>query len=516
MNRLWGFAPTLVRAQAARSSKIIGTMGPACTDAETFGRMVEAGLDIARLNFSHGSHDDKLKTIELIREVERQKGRPIAILMDLCGPKVRTTKLKDPMKPIILTKGSLVTLESSATVSCDGDVIGTIFEDLYKDLKPGHRVMLSDGKFTLKVESVNGRSIRCRVVHGGKLQGSQGINVPDAVLSTRSVTAKDLVDLNFGLRHGCDMVAVSFVQSAADIHYVKQKMTEHYASTFAVNSIGGKRELLPVISKIEVPQAVVDIDSILEASECIMVARGDLGVELPSHVVPIIQKKLVGKCNGVGKPVIVATQMLESMINSPTPTRAEVSDVSNAIFDGADACMLSGETSVGQYPVESVEMMARIAEMVSENYEIDRTIGAQAGAGYTNCPDTAVAQGAARMSEGIGATAVVVTTRSGATARKISAIRPRMPIVAITVTKEITRQLLLCRGVLPVCSSIVVTEMLQLNQLVHEACLSSSLCKEGDKVVVTGGHPLSKALVNTNFVKVMTLGAEEISHGPNA
>jgi pyruvate kinase len=370
------------------------------------------------------------------------------------------------------------------------------------------RVLLSDGTMELRVERVEGMYVSCRVIYGGTLKGSQGINIPDAVISARSVTEKDVSDLLFGLDAGVDMVAISFVQNENDVKFVRSKMAEHF------HTRKWSKHLLPIISKIEVPEALRNINSILAASDAIMVARGDLGVELPSFEVPIAQKRLVMQANRAGKPVIVATQMLESMIHSAVPTRAEVSDVSNAIFDGADACMLSGETSVGKFPVLTVQMMSQIASTVAKNKEVDSSILSQ-DVGRSEergeNPGRAVAQAAVRMAEGLGAKAIVVPSKGGTTAHMVSACRPTMPIVALALSEDVARQLLLCYGVLPCMTDETCATMKELSALVNEAVLRSGLCVEGDKVVLTGSHPVDSKVINgTNFVKVMQVGQAEV------
>ena len=333
-------------------TKIICTIGPSSGNPATVKRLMEAGMDVARLNFSHGTHENHLANINMIRQAAKELGCHTAILADLQGPKIRVSKLPDS-KPITLIDGAEVTMTTRE--NCFGpDIIPTIYKNLPRDVKAGSTILLDDGLLELKVIEVKSETdILCRVAKGGLLKEKKGINLPDASVSAPPVTEKDFEDLEFALNNGVDYVALSFVRHASDIENVKRFIHKKSMNT-------------PVVAKIERPEAVINIDSIIKAADAIMVARGDMGVELAPEKVPRIQKSIIHKCNLEGKPVIVATQMLESMISNPRPTRAEASDIANAILDGTDAIMLSGETASGSYPVESVKMMSAIAREVEQ------------------------------------------------------------------------------------------------------------------------------------------------------
>lgn len=504
MSSLWGLVPRFARQQVQRSTKLVATLGPASSSPAVFNKIIDAGVDVVRLNFSHGSHAEHLESIKLVRTAEHAAGRPIGILMDLCGPKIRTTPLAPEMegRPIRLDRGASLTIVSRDDVPSAPGIIGSIYHNLAKDVRVGHRILLSDGLMELSVDSIDGDTLRCTVKHGGMLKGSQGINVPDSIVTAESVTAKDLADLAFGLKHDVDIVAVSFVKNAQDIRAVRRAMQE----TGVVR---------PIVAKIELPEAIKNINSILEETDGVMVARGDLGVELEAEDVPIAQKQIVLAANKEAKPVIVATQMLESMITNPRPTRAEVSDVSNAMFDGADAVMLSGETSVGAFPADSLAMMSRIACSTERNRGVDHSMVVQAMSQEQATgtlvaqPSRAVARGAVAMAETLGARALIAITRSGLSARLLSACRPSMPVIAITMDKTVCRQLLLSHGVLPCLHPTQLTTLKDFEALVKDACATAGVAGAGDAVVLTGGLPMSAPFMPTNFVKVLHIGEKE-------
>ncbi|HTM40428.1 MAG TPA: pyruvate kinase, partial [Terriglobales bacterium] len=332
-------------AVAERRAKIICTLGPSSNSEAMIRELLCAGMDVARLNFSHGTHEEHARVIERVRRAAEKEDRTVCILQDLQGPKMRTGRLKY-RTPVALKTGSRVTI-TPRDVPGTTSVISTTFQDLAREVNTGSRILLSDGLIELRVKAIRNDDVECEVVNGGLLAEHQGINLPGAVLSVPSLTPKDYKDLEFGLEHGVDVVAVSFIRCAEDVRRVKRL-------------IGERKSDVPVIAKLEKPQAVDDLDNILEAADGVMVARGDLGVEMPPETVPIIQKNVIRRAADFRKPVITATQMLESMIDNPRPTRAEASDVANAVFDGTDAVMLSGETASGRYPVEAVTIMARI------------------------------------------------------------------------------------------------------------------------------------------------------------
>ncbi len=337
---------------AIRRAKIVCTLGPSSNTEAMIRDLLRCGMDVARLNFSHGTHEEHARVIERLRKVAKAERRTICILQDLQGPKMRTGRLKDRM-PVMLKAGTHVTI-TTRDVLGTSDLIATSFQALPNEVEAGSRILLSDGKLSLKVRTVKGTEIECEVVDGGLLAEHQGINLPGAVTSVPSLTDKDLKDLKFGVKHKVDLIAVSFVRSAADVSEVKRL-------------IGLQKSDIPVIAKLEKPQAIDNLEEILEVADGVMVARGDLGVEMPPEKVPVIQKHVIRRAQVWRKPVITATQMLESMIQNPRPTRAEASDVANAIFDGTDAVMLSGETASGKYPREAVNMMARIVVETESN-----------------------------------------------------------------------------------------------------------------------------------------------------
>eukprot|EP01102_Stenamoeba_stenopodia_P015446 TRINITY_DN5262_c0_g1_i3.p1 TRINITY_DN5262_c0_g1~~TRINITY_DN5262_c0_g1_i3.p1 ORF type:complete len:520 (+),score=86.98 TRINITY_DN5262_c0_g1_i3:155-1714(+) len=465
-----------------RSAKMVATLGPASSNPEVFRAMVKAGVDVVRLNFSHGTHEMHKKKIKLIRAVSEEMKRPVAILQDLCGPKIRTSPLFNDI-PIQLTSGQLVSIiatldpselwgsfakaESSLRhhylynprTGAGGNTslvhdphprIGTTYQTLHQDVKSGDTILLSDGLIHLRCIEVrfDKREVICEVVHGGVLKSSQGINLPNVKLSTSCITEKDVADLRFGLENEVDFVAASFVRTAEDVLQVKRLIGD-MSSQIVVT---GKRYLTPVIAKIEKPEALTNIESIIEAADGIMVARGDLGVELPPQQVPVAQKRLISLANQAGVPVIVATQMLESMIQNPRPTRAEVSDVCNAIFDGADATMLSAETASGAFPVEALKMMVEIAEIADANQDVDKSIAVQRGIGMSTHSSPiyqAIGHAAYAIASTIDLAAIVTFTNTGDTARMIARDRPKAPVVALTPNIRTVRQLNLVKNVYP-------------------------------------------------------------------
>eukprot|EP00743_Colponemidia_sp_Colp-15_P012378 GILK01014059.1.p1 GENE.GILK01014059.1~~GILK01014059.1.p1 ORF type:complete len:500 (+),score=59.16 GILK01014059.1:23-1522(+) len=486
-----------------RRTRLVATLGPSSSSIPIIRSMVQAGVDVVRLNFSHGTYDDHKKRIDMVRAVSEETGKTVAILQDLCGPKIRTTKNLNDL-PIPVLPGTKFTIKCSNSFlgSVESQSVGTIYPALHRDVQPGDNILLSDGLISMKCVDVRGEDVVCEVVYGGLLKGSQGINLPGSALSASSITPKDVHDLHFGLEHGVDLVAVSFIRSADDIFQVKKEMKSF-----------GKH--VPVIAKIEKPQAMINIHQILDACEGVMVARGDLGVELPPQEVPIAQKKIIAEANRRGIPVIVATQMLESMIEVPRPTRAEVSDVSNAIFDGADACMLSAETAAGKYPLESVQMMTEIAQTTAANMEVDHAIAfqedhARSRSDRPSSTYEALGKAVASLGSTIGAAAIVVFTLTGSTARQIGRHRPSCPIVALSTDERSCRQLVISRNVLPFTVSMP-KHVRDLCHLAEDLLVREKLAVKGDTVIITGSHPFQQRFAPTNFVKLLTIGAESQS-----
>ena len=423
-----------------RRTKIVATIGPASRERKVLESLAQAGIDVVRLNFSHGEHQEHLAVMQSVREIAARLGRPIAILQDLSGPKIRTGRLEDD-KPVELRKGERITITTDESIEGTARLISTTYDPLPRDVSPGDRILLDDGNLELRVIKASLQEVECEVVDGGWLKSNKGMNLPGVKLSTPALTEKDRRDLAFGVKNGVDYVALSFVRQAADVSECKA----------LIKSLGGT---CPVIAKIEKREAIDDLAAILEAADGVMVARGDLGVELSTEEVPTLQKRIIEMANGAGKVVITATQMLESMIENPRPTRAEASDVANAILDGTDGIMLSAETASGRYPVEAVATMARIALYTEEHYGAFRP---PASVSIQCASDVAssLARVARTVAEELGCKLIVAFTESGTTAHLVSTYRPRPPIAAITPNADTYRRLALWWGVIPVKSEFV-------------------------------------------------------------
>src|SRR5277367_825465 len=436
-----------------RRAKIVATLGPASNNEQAFRQLVRAGLDVARLNFSHGIHAEKLKLIEMVREVARTEGKSICILADLQGPKIRTGKLVGGT-PVQLEAGQTLTI-TPRDILGNSSLIATTFVTLAENLEPGSRILLSDGLIELSVLRVDGGDVECSVINGGLLGEKKGINLPGIPVRVPSLTEKDEIDLEFAIHSGVDAIAVSFVRTADDIRHVKERIRALGADTW-------------VIAKLEKPQAIENLESILEIADGVMVARGDLGVEMPPEKVPAIQKHVIRRAAEYRKPVITATQMLESMIENPRPTRAEASDVANAIYDGTDAVMLSAETAAGKYPVEAVKMMAKIvAETESQlrDHPVEGPAsGHYAGQGRLSIAET-ICESMAHAAEDLDISAIAVFTETGATARQLSKYRPGPQIYALSSIPVVINRMTMLWGVVPViCAKNYTTE-----QMVSEA-----------------------------------------------
>jgi len=472
-------------ATMGRKTKIIATLGPASASSESIGRLMDAGVDLFRLNFSHGANADKGEIIEAVRSLSRRRGKEVAILADLQGPKIRTGRMENGAIP--LRKGESIAISTEEVLGRPG-MISTIYKALPSDVRQGSRILMDDGLIELKVNSVDSGIVNCTVVEGGILKDLKGINLPGVNVSSPSLTDKDRVDLEFCLEKGVDYIALSFVRKSEDVVELKKIIAAHGSTT-------------PVIAKIEKPEALRNFKSILNAADAIMVARGDLGVEINAEKVPLIQKKIIHACNEAGKPVITATQMLESMILHPRPTRAETSDVANAILDGTDAVMLSGETASGSFPIEAVRTMVKVALDV-ERSGLWRLANRQPPASSNAIP-VAVAEAACHAAATVKAKAVVVFTQSGATAARIARFRPQLPIIAFTSSDEIRRRLALYWGVraLPVGTMANSDQQIK---LVEETLLDTGF-KRGDVIVITMGVPLGSS-GSTNLMKVHKLG----------
>lgn len=475
-----------------RKTKIVCTIGPTSESKEMIIKLVKAGMNVARLNMSHSTQEMHAQRIAIIREVSKELDVPIGILADLQGPKIRIGTLKEK---VILDPGQQFIL-TTRSVPGNNVAVSVSLKELPESVGKGQTILIDDGLLELRVDQVDNTDIYTTVIRGGELKDNKGINLPNASVKTSSITQKDIRDLEFVIKQDVDMIALSFVRSAHDVVELRSLMEE----------FGGN---IPIISKIEKHEAVANIDEIIAASQGIMVARGDLGIEIPIEQVPIVQKMIIEKCNQQAKPVITATQMLDSMIRNPIPTRAEATDVANAVFDGTDALMLSGETAFGQYPVEAVETMARIAEYAEKTFIYKAAIAEKKI--YTKSTITdAIALSAHESAKTLGADCILTATQSGYTARKISKYKPQIPVVAVTTNKKVMNQLALSYGVIP----LQIKQCNDINELVDEAIAigkQKDLIHNGDLLVITAGI-LAGVTGGTNVMRIYLL-AEEIAQG---
>jgi pyruvate kinase len=475
---------------AARRAKIICTIGPACHSEAAMRDLLRLGMDVARLNFSHGSHEDHARNIERLRRAAEKEDRTVCILQDLQGPKIRTGRLEHH-EPVELKSGSTVMI-TPRDISGTSTRISTTFPDLAREVSPGTRILLCDGLIELRVRTVRGKDVVCDVLNGGFLGEHQGINLPGTALSIPAMTEKDRKDLEFGLKHGVDAVALSFVRSAADVNMVRQIVIGQGSDT-------------PLIAKLEKPQAIDHLEEILEACDGVMVARGDLGVEMAPEKVPVIQKHVIRRAAQWRKPVITATQMLESMIENPRPTRAEASDVANAIFDGSDSVMLSAETASGRYPREAVAMMSRIVVEAESNmgeFTLPRRRRDRHGLSIAET----ICESIAHAAEDLPMGAIAVFTETGNTARMISKYRPQAAIYAFTHNATVAQRTNLYWGAHPVkCTHALSTDDM-VDTAEHEL-LNRGLLKPGDVLGVVAGT--RQASGSTNFMRLHTVTAEE-------
>ena len=467
-----------------RRTKIVATIGPATSSPEMLKAIIEAGATTLRLNFSHGTHADHQRSIRLIRQTAFELNRPVAILQDLQGPKIRLGRFETGS--IILAKGDRFTL-TNRLIEGTQDISCVTYDYLADEVPVGSNILLDDGKVEMVVEEINHEKgdLHCRVTVPGKLSNNKGVNFPGVYLSIKAMTDKDREDLMFGLDQGVDWVALSFVRNPQDIIEIKELI-----------SSTGKN--VPVVAKIEKHEAIEQMEAILSLCDGVMVARGDLGVELPAEDVPVLQKRLIATANRLGIPIITATQMLDSMVSNPRPTRAEVSDVANAILDGTDAVMLSNETAVGSFPVEAVATMARIAERIEQ----EETLNANSRLSRDNRRSipNAISQAVGQIAENLGAAAIMTLTQTGATARNVSKFRPKTPILAITPHVNVARQLQMVWGVRP----LLVLELPSTGQTFQAAinvAQEKNLLTEGDLVVMTAGT-LQGVSGSTDLIKV--------------
>lgn len=467
-----------------RKTKIVCTIGPSSESLENIKKLIMAGMNVSRLNFSHGDFEEHGNRIKTIRQASAELGKSIAILLDTKGPEIRTGKLKE--EPIELVQDEFLTLTTEEILG-DKERISITYKELPGDVEVGSTILIDDGLIGLTVVEIQGTEIKCRIVNGGTIKSKKGVNVPGVNISLPGITEKDASDIKFGIEQGIDFIAASFVRKASDVLEIRQLLEKHNATH------------IQIISKIENQQGVDNLDEILEVSDGLMVARGDLGVEIPAEDVPLVQKRMIEKCNRVGKPVITATQMLDSMQRNPRPTRAEASDVANAIFDGTDAIMLSGETAAGKYPVESVLTMSRIAEKAESALEYREIFVKQSNAQQTTVTE-AISQAVANSALELNAKAIITSTETGYTARMVSKYRPKAPIIAVTTEDQTLRRLALNWGVTPVKGDTASTTDEMFDKAMKGG-LDSGLVKEGDLVVITAGVPLGRS-GSTNLVKI--------------
>ncbi len=466
-----------------KKTKIVATIGPATHEERDMERIIKHGVNVIRLNFSHGSFEEHGARVKSARAISERLGMSVGVLQDLSGPKIRIGDFYQervnltPGEEFVLTTDECVGDEHKAHIS---------YAKLPQEVKAGNIIFLDDGKKKLEVKKVDDKNIYCQIIIGGDTKGRRGVNVPGAYLSLSSLTDKDKADLEFGLQQEVDFMAISFVRKPSDVIELREILKSRNA------------EHIKIISKIETEEAIENLDDIIAVSDGIMVARGDLAIEIPAEQVPFIQKTIIQKCNRAGVPVITATQMLESMISSPTPTRAEVNDVANAIFDGTDAVMLSEETTLGKYPAEAVDVMFRVAIQAEKHLDHDKFLSNVC----VTCRDTtsSIGRSAINISHSIGATAIVALSSSGFTARMISRYKPQKPLVVFTPNKKTYNQLSLSFGCIPILDDHFDTLEIVLNQS-REILLEKKMAKLGDKLVIIAGFPLNQP-GSTNMIFV--------------
>lgn len=475
-----------------KKTKIICTMGPNTNDRELLKQLALNGMDIARFNYSHGDHEEQKGRIDLVKSVREEIGKPIAMLLDTKGPEIRTGVLKDDKK-VTLEEGQTFVLTTRDVVG-DNTMTHITYEGLPADVNAGSTILIDDGLIELRVVSKTATDIECKVVNGGELGGKKGVNVPNVKINLPGITDKDKDDIVFGIEQGYDFIAASFVRNAECIREIKEILKAHNSD-------------IKIIAKIENAEGIENIDEIIDEADGIMVARGDMGVEIPAEQVPHIQKMIIKKCNDKFKPVITATQMLDSMMRNPRPTRAEVTDVANAIYDGTDAVMLSGETAMGKYPLEALKIMAHIAESTEEHLDYDKYINAR-NLHAKQTVSGAVSYASVTTAAHLNAKAIVTPTISGFTARVVSKYKPKNDIIALTPNDSVMRQMQIYWGVTPMKSAQEEsTDAIMTNAV--EVVKKAGMVKNGDTVVLTAGvatskNPEAKKGI-TNVMRVITI-----------
>lgn len=470
-----------------RKTKIVCTLGPSTENEDVLKQMMIEGMNVARCNFSHGTYDDHKRRMDMVKKLRKEVGEPVAILLDTKGPEVRVRNFKEGK--VALEEGQLFTLTAD-DVEGTKDIVSVTYNRLYEDLEVGMRVLIDDGLIEMKVEKVDKNNIVCRVINGGIVSNHKGVNVPEVDLSMPYISDKDREDILFGIEQDVDFIAASFVQKKEDILQLRKLLEKN----------GG--EDIRIISKIENAQGVANIDDIIEVSDGIMVARGDMGVEIPYEEVPVIQKKIIKKVYRAGKQVITATQMLESMIKNPRPTRAETTDIANAVYDGTSAIMLSGETAAGAYPVEAVKTMVRIAERTEQDVDYCKRFFQYERNANPDITD-AICHATCTTALDLNARAIVTVTKSGRSARMISRYRPNSDIISCATTEKVCRQLSLTWGVVPVLIK-EEKEVFNLFDKAIQAAMKMKLLEKGDLTVITSGVPIGVS-GTTNMMKVQII-----------
>ena len=481
------FELSLTDSPAQRRAKIVATLGPASNTEPVFRDLVRAGIDVVRLNFSHGTHEEKLALIQMIRKVSREEHKPLCILGDLQGPKIRTSKLKDH-QPVLLRAGSRLTI-TPRDVPGTASLVGTTFKTLAENVEQGSRILLSDGLIELRVHEVVGDDVVCEIVNGGMLGENKGINLPGIPVRVPSLTDKDTEDLEFALKNGVDAIAVSFVRTAEDVRLVRNRVSAYGGDTW-------------IIAKLEKPQAIEHLDALLTVSDGIMVARGDLGVEVPPEKVPAIQKHIIRRAAEFRKPVITATQMLESMIENPRPTRAEVSDVANAVYDGTDAVMLSGESAVGKYPVETVGMMARIVADAERHIKEQAYYEPRERRSHLSIAET-ICEATAHAADDLDLRGIALFTESGVTARQLSKYHPSTPIFALSPVEVTINRINLLWGTTPIrCPKVNTTEALV--ECAESLLEQGGFVRPREVIAIVAGTRTKSG--STNFLRLHVMG----------
>ena len=471
-----------------KKTKIICTMGPNSDDREVMKALILNGMDVARINFSHGTHEEQKARLDLLKSVREELDIPVAALLDTKGPEIRTGLLEGGGK-VMLTEGQEYTL-TTREIEGNDKIAHINYDGLNEDVEPGNRILIDDGLIEMKVEQVDRKNIVCRVINGGTVSNHKGVNVPDVDLSMPYISDKDREDILFGISQDVDFIAASFVQKKEDILQLRRLLEKNGGSD------------IKIIAKIENAQGVTNIDDIIEVSDGIMVARGDMGVEIPYEEVPVIQKKIIKKVYRTGKQVITATQMLESMIKNPRPTRAETTDVANAVYDGTSAIMLSGETAAGSYPVEAVKTMVRIAERTEQDVDYRKRFYQSARETDTDITN-AICHASCTTALDLNAKAIVTVTKSGTSARMLAKYRPESDIISCATTEKVCRQLSLTWGVTP----IVIKEEKEVFNLFDkaiQAAVKMKLLQTGDLTVITSGVPIGVS-GTTNMMKVQVV-----------